>query len=129
MKRNKQLSNLMESIDKLNDKKVAVRCKFGWHCYRRLCKYDHSYLYVKVNKTTCNKELIEKELSSEMEAHNENNVTGTKEKNYQCSECCKAFKKNTHLKKHKRKNHSEKYSCSICNKVFESQRKLKVHIG
>ena len=40
---NEQIVHLSESIQNLNHK--TVRCKYGWKCKRKFCKFSHEYLY------------------------------------------------------------------------------------
>ena len=42
---NLQVENLKNSIKNLQQKRTPLRCKYGWKCSRKFCKYDHEYLY------------------------------------------------------------------------------------
>ena len=42
---NLQVENLKNSIKNLQQKRTSLRCKYGWKCSRKFCKYDHEYLY------------------------------------------------------------------------------------
>ena len=81
--RNRELEVLKVSIEKMKKEKSPA-CRFGLFCQRRFCKFDHSYLYYKVNKNQ-NQEAIE---------------------NKECNVCTKPFNKKEDFKRHVRLHHN-----------------------
>ena len=45
------LEKLKEKIKSLANLKKFPRCSFGKYCLRRFCKFDHSHVFSKVNKS------------------------------------------------------------------------------
>ena len=135
--RSEVLKKLEESIKQLDEERKP-RCKFGWNCSRFFCKFDHSYLFSKVNKSglsknlvenyqTCRKVLDSKEDMVEHKRKVHENI-GTKEKRYPCEKCAKVFNKVSKLRRHKRKYCNQDISCLMCNKLLTSQTDFKLHI-
>ena len=78
---NQQIRNLKYSLEKLKAERTNCkpRCRFEWSCKKKaFCKYDHKYLYSRVNK---------------------NNLTPA-EKNLSCELCGKCFKSRDICMKH-----------------------------
>lgn len=136
-KRKKEIQILKESIEKLEIKRVRIKCKYGWSCEKAFCTFDHKYLYTKVNvkqtKIIC--QLCEKTFSSKknLEEHagsciSSENVLNQSFSTKKRDKCNKTIKNKMSLRKHEAKDHMCKIiSCSNCDKTFSDKVQLKKH--
>ena len=126
--------------------KENPNCAFVRDCKRLFCKFDHGFLFRKVNhklkapitkptdeKLTCEmcKHLFESK--SILKKHME---TCTLEKNISkevpkvhCDKCGNVFTSISKLRKHEQKEHSQELlECISCGKIFASEDELKEHV-
>ena len=142
--RNEEISKLKESIENLKVKRMKPKCAFGWLCKKITCKFDHTFLYSKVNSTVkapvaerereflcdlCGKAfkdramfmhhsecciVIVEKADSDIKVPNE------------CRKCFKVFASKFKLKKHMQTEHIN-FECHQCSKYFASQSELQDH--
>ena len=140
-KRNQEISNLREGLERLKVErsKSKPRCAFEWACKKwSFCKFDHTYLYRKVNNNSVKPReehlscsLCGKRFNSGDTLMNHANnciVVEVEVSNFPCDACNKSYQSISKLRKHKKKEHvSDEVSCTSCGKFFVSEDHIKEH--
>ena len=114
--RQDSIYKLKETLHALNRQKnlgEPIKCKYKWKCWwSKLCKFDHSYLYRKINTNKVNAEGTKPETK-----HGSEN---------QCEHCNITFKTRKKWKKHVNRVQSNK--CDFYKKHFVFRTDLQEHL-
>ena len=68
---NLQIVNLVSTVGQLKLRNQESRCKYGWNCKRKFCKFSHEYLYC-YSKVRCAKRDKDSAAERNLESHVEN---------------------------------------------------------
>ena len=145
----KELEHLTISLKRIKPKEKP-RCRFEWKCKRgAFCKFDHSYLYRKVNSHLLNSAVLMPITPIEqlcevcgnifvsledLQAHIENCQNSMSKSHENCSKCGKLFNSKQEMEEHVRNEHTvdqisdEVNKCSTCTKDFNTTLSLKMHM-